>query len=101
MCDGCVCEQLLHGGEEVFLPCEEQVFHALLHVPVARKHNGLQECQHLPHNVIIAVGQQGNHLVEAGSQKSKYSVPSNYMCIIWSTNSDTIEYHCMYVHLTH
>ena len=67
MCDGRVCEQALHRCEETFLPCEQQVSHTFLHVPVAREQDGFQECQHLPHNLVIGVGQQGNYLGEAGA----------------------------------
>ena len=73
MYDGCMCEQALHCCEEEFFPCGQKVCHTFLHVPVAREEDDLQECQHLPHNLIIGVGQQGCHLGETGDKRTKYS----------------------------
>ena len=55
-------EQGLHGAKEALLTGSQQVLHALLHKTVARVKDGLQEGQHLPHNLIIGVGQQQDHL---------------------------------------
>ena len=55
-------KQGLHGAKEALLTGSQQVLHALLHVMVARVKDGLQEGQHLPHNLIIGVGQQRDHL---------------------------------------
>ena len=51
-------EQGLHGAEEALLSGSQQVLHALLHMMIARIEDGLQEGQHLPHNLIVRVGQQ-------------------------------------------
>ena len=61
-----MCEQSLHCSEEALLSCGQQMCHTFLHMPVAGEHDGLQECQHLPHNFIIGVREQGNHLGEVG-----------------------------------
>ena len=55
-------KQGLHGAKETLLTGSQQVLHALLNMMVARVKDGLQEGKHLPHNLIIGVGQQRDHL---------------------------------------